>query len=72
MVNAQEDLFLSGIEQMHFAETGRGRCHRCAGVLLRLQVVRSYMHLSGSGPFSGLKDAVTLVWKEDGLRGFYR
>lgn len=30
------------------------------------------MHLSGSGPFSGLKDAVTLVWKEDGLRGFYR
>lgn len=30
------------------------------------------MHLSGSGPLSGLKEAVTAVWREDGLRGFYR
>ncbi|KAG2482338.1 hypothetical protein HYH03_018726 [Edaphochlamys debaryana] len=36
------------------------------------EVVRSYMHLSGSGPLSGLRDAVLAVWREDGLRGFYR
>ncbi|KXZ43456.1 hypothetical protein GPECTOR_90g543 [Gonium pectorale] len=36
------------------------------------EVIRSYMHLSGSGPLSGLREAVTAVWREDGLRGFYR
>ncbi|EFJ46784.1 hypothetical protein VOLCADRAFT_62332 [Volvox carteri f. nagariensis] len=36
------------------------------------EVVRSYMHLSGSGPLSGLKEAMGAVWREDGVRGFYR
>ncbi|GLI63697.1 hypothetical protein VaNZ11_006746 [Volvox africanus] len=36
------------------------------------EVVRSYMHLSGSGPLSGLREAVSAVWREDGIRGFYR
>ncbi|GIL51918.1 hypothetical protein Vafri_7830 [Volvox africanus] len=36
------------------------------------EVIRSYMHLSGSGPLSGLREAVSAVWREDGIRGFYR
>ena len=36
------------------------------------EVLRSYMHVTGSGPIDGFKDAVRYVWKEDGFRGFYR
>jgi solute carrier family 25 folate transporter 32 len=37
------------------------------------EVVRSYMHITpGSGPLQGLVDACRTVWREDGVRGFYR
>lgn len=38
------------------------------------EVVRSYMHVSqsGSSHFQGLKDACRTIWKEDGMKGFYR
>ncbi|KAL6763282.1 mitochondrial carrier domain-containing protein [Haematococcus lacustris] len=36
------------------------------------EVVRSYMHVSGSGPWAGLRDTCTTIWREDGLKGFYR
>ncbi|KAG1656638.1 hypothetical protein FOA52_008862 [Chlamydomonas sp. UWO 241] len=37
------------------------------------EVVRSYMHITpGSGPLQGLIDACRTVWREDGVRGFYR
>jgi hypothetical protein len=36
------------------------------------EVIRSYMHVSGSGPLAGLSDAVRTIYREDGVRGFYR
>mmetsp|Transcript_33615 Transcript_33615/g.85117 ORF Transcript_33615/g.85117 Transcript_33615/m.85117 type:complete len:349 (-) Transcript_33615:1329-2375(-) len=36
------------------------------------EVVRSYMHVTGSGPLHGLADACRTIWREDGLKGFYR
>ena len=38
------------------------------------EVVRSYMHVSksGGGHLQGLKDACRTIFKEDGVRGFYR
>lgn len=39
---------------------------------MQAQVVRSYMHVSGSGPLHGLVDACKTIFREDGVRGFYR
>lgn len=36
------------------------------------EVVRSYMHVSGSGPLSGFSEVCRLILKEDGIKGFYR
>jgi len=36
------------------------------------EVVRSYMHVTGSGPIAGLADACSTIWREDGMRGYYR
>eukprot|EP00798_Chlamydomonas_sp_ICE-L_P031428 gene31428-6604_t len=36
------------------------------------EVVRSYMHVSGSGPISGVSLACKTIFLEDGIRGFYR
>ncbi|GBF90258.1 hypothetical protein Rsub_03391 [Raphidocelis subcapitata] len=36
------------------------------------EVIRSYMHVSGSGPLAGLSEAVRTIYREDGARGFYR
>ncbi|GAX83249.1 hypothetical protein CEUSTIGMA_g10675.t1 [Chlamydomonas eustigma] len=36
------------------------------------EVVRSYMHVSGSGPMEGLSHACRTIWLEDGIKGFYR
>eukprot|EP00878_Enallax_costatus_P019092 GHUV01020131.1.p1 GENE.GHUV01020131.1~~GHUV01020131.1.p1 ORF type:complete len:316 (+),score=88.07 GHUV01020131.1:721-1668(+) len=36
------------------------------------EVIRSYMHVTGSGPINGLTDACRVIFKEDGMRGFYR
>ncbi|KAI8470209.1 MAG: mitochondrial carrier domain-containing protein [Monoraphidium minutum] len=36
------------------------------------EVIRSYMHVSGSGPLSGLAEACRTIYREDGARGFYR
>mmetsp|Transcript_19187 Transcript_19187/g.56983 ORF Transcript_19187/g.56983 Transcript_19187/m.56983 type:complete len:341 (-) Transcript_19187:196-1218(-) len=37
------------------------------------EVVRSYMHTTpGSGPLDGVVQACRTVWREDGMRGFYR
>ena len=36
------------------------------------EVVRSYMHVSGSGPLAGLAEACRAIYREDGARGFYR
>eukprot|EP00879_Flechtneria_rotunda_P025779 GHRR01027424.1.p1 GENE.GHRR01027424.1~~GHRR01027424.1.p1 ORF type:complete len:419 (+),score=141.55 GHRR01027424.1:107-1363(+) len=36
------------------------------------EVIRSYMHVTGSGPLNGLKEACRVIHREDGLRGFYR
>jgi len=36
------------------------------------EVVRSHMHVSGSGPFNGLVSTSRRILQEDGLRGFYR
>jgi solute carrier family 25 folate transporter 32 len=30
------------------------------------------MHRAGSGPISGLATATRTIWREDGVRGFYR
>lgn len=39
---------------------------------LSVQVVRSYMHVSGSGPLQGLLDGCRTIFREDGIKGFYR
>lgn len=36
------------------------------------EVVRSYIHVSGGGQMEGLKKAFRTIWREDGIRGFYR
>ncbi|WIA09470.1 hypothetical protein OEZ85_008871 [Tetradesmus obliquus] len=36
------------------------------------EVVRSYMHVTGSGPWNGLSEACRVIFREDGIRGFYR
>ena len=36
------------------------------------EVIRSYMHVTGSGPWRGLAPACRTIWREDGARGFYR
>ena len=36
------------------------------------EVIRSYMHVTGSGPVNGLLEAIRTIMQEDGLRGFYR
>lgn len=36
------------------------------------EVIRSYMHVTGSGPLKGLAPACRVIWREDGARGFYR
>lgn len=36
------------------------------------EVIRSYMHVTGSGPINGLVEACRSIFREDGLRGFYR
>eukprot|EP00775_Hariotina_reticulata_P011121 gene11121-11275_t len=36
------------------------------------EVIRSYMHVTGSGPWNGLSEACGVIFREDGLRGFYR
>jgi hypothetical protein len=30
------------------------------------------MHVTGSGPFDGLSEVCRTIWREDGMRGFYR
>jgi hypothetical protein len=30
------------------------------------------MHVTGSGPLGGFKDACKTIWREDGIMGFYR
>ena len=36
------------------------------------EVIRSYMHITGSGPLRGLATTCRRIMAEDGLRGFYR
>jgi len=36
------------------------------------EVIRSYMHVTGSGPLKGLAPTCRTIWREDGVRGFYR
>lgn len=36
------------------------------------EVIRAYMHLTGSGPISGFLEACRTIVKEDGIKGFYR
>ncbi|KAF5840764.1 mitochondrial carrier domain-containing protein, partial [Dunaliella salina] len=36
------------------------------------EVVRSYMHVSGSGPLQGLLEGCRTIFREDGMKGFYR
>lgn len=36
------------------------------------QVIRSHMHVSGTGPFSGFASTCLKIARADGLRGFYR
>lgn len=36
------------------------------------EVVRSYMHVSGSGPLNGFSEVCSIIMREDGARGFYR
>lgn len=36
------------------------------------EVVRSNMQIDGSGPLSGFATACRRIFRQDGLRGFYR
>lgn len=36
------------------------------------EVIRSYMHIQGTGAFSGLGSTCRKIWHQDGIRGFYR
>lgn len=36
------------------------------------EVIRSYMHIQGTGAFAGLGDTCRKIWMQDGIRGFYR
>lgn len=36
------------------------------------EVIRSYMHVTGSGPLNGFSEACRTIFREDGVRGFYR
>lgn len=57
----------------HKRSEARGIVHiKYANHMLQMQVVRSYMHVTGSGPIAGLLDACKTIWREDGLKGFYR